>query len=241
MISFQGPVIRHAPQLDVGYAVVEGMQWKKTDSFLSEYRRRVQVKTQSTCSLEELKKVPAVRCFRDLYWLFQMDPTKMRPSAEALARRVLSGGHLPSVDSVVDCVNCVSLNHLLPISCFDKHSLSGSLCVRRAQKSEVFTTLARMEKVLQGGELVVSDTEKIVCLGYASMDAWETRVQPLTQDVILMVYRAPGINLESVSACLREVCDLLIAVNGGCLCQVQIGIREQEEGLLSSEKMRQTG
>ena len=232
MISFHNSVIRCAPQLDLGYALIEDMQPKKTDVFLGEYIRRVQVKIQSTCSLEELKKVFAVRCFRDLYWLFQMDPTKMRPSAEALARRVLSGGHLPSVDSVVDCANCVSLNHLLPISCFDKQSLSGSLCVRRAQKNEVFTTLAGMDKVLQGGELVVSDREKIVCLGYASMDAWETRVQSTTQDVVIVVYQAPGIAQESVAACLQEICDLLITINGGMLHQVQTGVREQKENLL---------
>ncbi len=232
MISFHSPVIRHAPQLDLGYAIVKNIQWKKTDSFLCEYMRKVQVKIQSTCSLEELKKVPAVRCFRDLYWLFQMDPTKMRSSAEALARRVLSGGHLPCVDSVVDCINCVSLNHLLPISCFDLQSLANSLSVRRARKSEVFTTLGEKKKELKGGELVISDQEKIVCLGYASMDAWETRVQPTTQDVVIIVYRAPGINQDSVAACLQEICDLLIARNGGDLHQVQAGVREPEKGLL---------
>lgn len=232
MISFHSPVIRHAPQLDVGYAVVEGIQWKKSDSYLSEYMRRVQVKIQSTCSLEELKRVPAVRCFRNLYWLFHMDPTKIRPSAEALARRVLSGGHLPSVDSVVDCVNCVSLNHLLPISCFDKQSLLGNLCVRQARPGEIFTTLGGNKKEVQKGELVISDKEKIICRGYASMDAWETRIQPATHDVVLVVYRAPGIAQESVAVCLEEICDLLIAINGGRLHQVQTGVREQKENLL---------
>jgi len=232
MISFHSPVIRHAPQLDVGYAVVEDIQCKKTDSFLSEYTRKVQVKTQSTCSLEELKKVFAVRCLRDLYWLFHMDPTKMRPSAEALARRVLSGGHLPCVDSVVDCVNSVSLNHLLPMSCFDKQSLSGSLCVRQARSGEIFTTLGGKKKELQEGELVVSDREKIICRGYASMDAWETRVQSTTHDVVIVVYRAPGIARESAAACLQEICDLLITINGGRLHQVQTGVREQKENLL---------
>jgi len=232
MISFHSPVIRRAPQLDLGYALVGGIQWKKTDSFLCEYMRKIQVKTQSTCSLEELKKVPSVRCFRDLYWLFQMDPTKIRPSAEALARRVLSGGHLPCVDSVVDCVNCVSLNHMLPISCFDGQSLVGSLSVRRARQGDVFTAISGKDKELPGGELVVSDREKIICLGYASMDAWETRVQSTTQDLVIIVYRAPGIKRESVAACLQEVCDLLIAINGGCLHLIKTGVREQEEDLL---------
>jgi len=231
MISFHNSVIRHAPQLDVGYALITDIQPKKTDVFLGEYMRKVQVKIQSTCSLEELKKVFAVRCFRDLYWLFHMDPTKMRPSAEALARRVLSGGHLPCVDSVVDCVNCVSLNHLLPMSCFDKQSLLGNLCVRQARSGEIFTTLGGKKMELQKGELVVSDREKIICRGYASMDAWETRVQSTTHDVVIVVYRAPGIVQESVSACLQEICDLLICINGGMLHQVQTGVREQKENL----------
>jgi len=45
----------------------------------------------ASASLEGLKEDPVVRAYRDFYWRLGIDPTKVRPSSEALARRALRG------------------------------------------------------------------------------------------------------------------------------------------------------
>lgn len=47
-------------------------------------------------SLDALKEHSIIRAYRDFYWrVLKIDPTKQRPSQEALLRRILRGGDLP--------------------------------------------------------------------------------------------------------------------------------------------------
>ena len=227
MISFSTKVITRAPQIDVGYALLKNIKRKKTSSYLLEYQRKALLEIQSLCSLFELKKNPNIHAFRELYWLFRMDPTKTRPSAEALARRVLVGDQFPQIDTVVDCINSVSLKYLLPISCFDSESLQGQITVRLAKEGESLRKKKGVNKVLQGGELVVADNDKIICLGFASRDSWETRIRATTKNMTVLVYQAPGIDHEYVYQCLQELCDVLIRVHGGQVQASPSFIRKQ--------------
>src|SRR5439155_24626453 len=70
---------------------VAGLRVKPTDdagaAFIDErvtgYRR--------TYALETLKDEPWLRAYRDFFWRVGVDPTKVRPAAEALLRRVIQG------------------------------------------------------------------------------------------------------------------------------------------------------
>lgn len=50
---------------------------------IAEYRRAYALKT--------LKDEPRLRAYRDFFWRVGVDPTKVRPVAEALLRRVIQG------------------------------------------------------------------------------------------------------------------------------------------------------
>jgi Uncharacterized conserved protein len=44
---------------------------------------------------EKLKEDPVVKSYRSFLWRFGIDPTKVRPSGEALRRRIARGDKLP--------------------------------------------------------------------------------------------------------------------------------------------------
>src|SRR5579859_3935941 len=56
---------------------------------------------------------------RALYRRFGDDPTRHRPSSEALLRRVRRGDPLPRVNSLVDVANVVSLRLQVPVGLYD--------------------------------------------------------------------------------------------------------------------------
>jgi DNA/RNA-binding domain of Phe-tRNA-synthetase-like protein len=217
MISFSPEVLSISPFLDIGYAVLANISVARENPYLEELKRKTMVEIQSRYSLSELKRVTSIKAFRDMYWSFKMDPTKIRPSAEALARRVLTGEMLPSIDTVVDAINVVSLKHLLPVSCFNMGALRGSITVRRAIDREYLHTIQGVNKGIEKGNLVLSDEEGIVCLGYASMDAYETRIIPETEEIAILVYKAPGIKNQDILDCLTDACDLLSTVAQGTI------------------------
>ena len=62
---------------------------------------------------------------RTMYKKVGLDPTKTRPSNEALLRRVRKGDAIPRINSAVDVVNWCSLEFQLPYGLYDFSKVSG--------------------------------------------------------------------------------------------------------------------
>ena len=75
--------------------------WCEIDSRVAAYR--------AAYTVDSVKDIDAIRATRDAYRALGKDPSRYRPSAEALCRRVLRGMQLYRVSTVVDLVNLVSM------------------------------------------------------------------------------------------------------------------------------------
>ncbi len=116
---------------------------------------------------------------------------KVGPSPEWLAERLESVG-ARSINNVVDATNyCL---HALgqPMHAFDVARLGANIVVRAARSGERLTTLDGVERVLQGGTLVIADDLKPVAIA-GVMGGRDSEVDQSTTDIILEVaYFAPG-------------------------------------------------
>ena len=74
------------------------------------------------CAPESADITAAVRT---MYKRVGIDPTKTRPSSEALLRRVSKGDELPRINSLVDVINWCSLETQLPFGLYDLDQHSG--------------------------------------------------------------------------------------------------------------------
>src|SRR5438309_1853007 len=70
--------------------------------------------------------IPGVAETRALFHRLDVDPTKTRPSSEALLRRVLQGRALPRVNLAVDVCNLCSLEDQLPLGLYDRDHVRGT-------------------------------------------------------------------------------------------------------------------
>src|SRR5689334_12007105 len=66
-----------------------------------------------------------VAAVRTIYKRVGLDPTKTRPSSEALLRRVRKGDALPRINSLVDVCNWCSLEFQLPYGLYDAAHVEG--------------------------------------------------------------------------------------------------------------------
>src|SRR6187397_127272 len=67
---------------------------------------------------------------RSMYKRVGIDPTKTRPSSEALLRRVRRGDELPRVNSMVDVINWCSVETQLPFGLYDLDQILGNVELR---------------------------------------------------------------------------------------------------------------
>ena len=136
--------VRLAAVVAQGLAVDEGSAlWNLFEPFCRELALRYR-----NISIGE---VPCVQTARTLYRAVGVDPTKVRPSSEALLRRALQGKPLYRVNSLVDTINYCSLCFLLPIGLYDLDRIEGNtILLRRGVAGESFEGIRKAEVNLDG-------------------------------------------------------------------------------------------
>ena len=91
--------------------------WWEIDAFTRE------LKAGETA--ESIKQQPAIAATREAYKRCGKDPSRYRPSAEALRRRLMRGLELYQIDTLVDLINLVSLRTGYSIGGFDADKIQG--------------------------------------------------------------------------------------------------------------------
>jgi DNA/RNA-binding domain of Phe-tRNA-synthetase-like protein len=114
---------------------------------------------------------------RALYRRFGQDPTRHRPSSEALLRRVRRGGCVPRVNSLVDVANVVSLRLQVPVGLYDLDNVEGQLRLRLGRPGESYAGIGR-ETVSVAGRLCVADD--VGACGNPSADSARTMITTRT-------------------------------------------------------------
>ena len=179
------------------------------DGLIAELEERVRRER----TLESLKDDPVVRAYRRFFWRVGIDPTKTRPSAEALARRVLRGSRIPTINNVVDAGNAASLETMVPIGLYDVARLEGVLRLRRAVPGEEFRPIGGRVERLTGREVVLADDVRVVHL-FPHRDSDETKITEATGGVLVVACGVPGVE-EGLVARAAGLAARLIAEHCG--------------------------
>jgi DNA/RNA-binding domain of Phe-tRNA-synthetase-like protein len=91
----------------------------------------------------ELPKMETILSARAAYKALGKDPSRYRPSAEALLRRIISGKELYSVNNVVNLINFISFKSGFSIGGYDLDSIKGKISLTKGLSSDVYEGLGR--------------------------------------------------------------------------------------------------
>lgn len=147
---------------------------------------------------------PDTSAVRTMYKRVGLDPTKTRPSNEALLRRVRKGDPLPRINSMVDVINWCSVEFQLPYGLYDASKIRGGVTLRLGREGESYAGI-RKDEVHVGGRITLADDEGP--FGNPSSDSARTMVTTGTTDALVVVYapaQAPPATLARVRAVTIE-------------------------------------
>ena len=82
-------------------------------------------KFRQTLTTQSLKDISGIAATRRVYKACGKDPSRYRPSQEALVRRVLQGKELYHIDTLVDLINLASITYGYSIGGFDADKFDG--------------------------------------------------------------------------------------------------------------------
>lgn len=149
---------------------------------------------------------PVISQIRAAFKATGKDPSRYRPSSEALTRRVISGKPLYVVNNVVDSGNLISLMTGVPIGCYDAEKLSGALTFRIGTANETYTGIGRAEINLEGLPVLA---DKQGPFGSPFSDSERTAVTADTQKLLFVIY---GLNIDvAYVESAAEMADTLIS------------------------------
>ncbi len=185
----------------------------------------VEKEIRKNFSPENLRTHPVIRAYRDFYWRIGIDPTKTRPSAEALVRRVLRGKGLPKINNIVDAGNLASLKTFIPIGIYDLDRIKGGLKLRLSREGEIFKPIGGKEERLSEGVIVLADEEKILHL-FPHRDSRETMIIGSTRNILVIACGVPGVPYGLVRKAVRETRDYVIKFAGGEAGEILSSIQE---------------
>jgi len=104
-------------------------------------------------------KVESIDRARQLYRRFGVDPTRVRPSSEALLRRLKKGEPLPRINSLVDVANAMSVQLQVPVGLYDLGKVKGEeLVIRLGGEGESYEGIGK-ERINVAGRICVADAE----------------------------------------------------------------------------------
>jgi DNA/RNA-binding domain of Phe-tRNA-synthetase-like protein len=158
-------------------------------------------------------QIPGTGEARRLYKSFGVDPTRTRPSSEALLRRALKRQEFYRISNVVDVGNWVSLEFLLPLGLYDRDKIDGEVAtVRVGEEGEEYEGI-RKGPVHVGGRLCVADQQG--AFGSPTSDSLRTSVDPSTRRVAAIVFGPGDVDADRVRDAGVALAARLVEHGGG--------------------------
>ncbi len=126
-----------------------------------------------------------LRPARNLYRAIGMEPTRTRPSSEALFRRVIKQKPLYQINSIVDVCNFCSLAFFLPIGLYDRRKIQGDVMLRKGEAAEEYQGI-RKDMIHVGGRFTLADRQGP--FGNPSSDSLRTAITGDSRDVLMVIF-----------------------------------------------------
>jgi len=179
--------------IEIVEATVRGVKVEPASESFKEFRDEKLAELRRRYNLSTLKDEPIIRAYRDFYWSIGIDPTKIRPSSEALLRRILQGKLFPEINNVVDAYNLASAVTMISIGAYDLDKITGKLSLGISHGEEFIGIGGK--RLITRGEIVVRDEEKIINI-FPYRDADHTKITESTCEVLFLFSGVRGIERD---------------------------------------------
>ena len=139
-MTISNAIIEKCPNLRLGLLTAEIYVQIENEALWNIIQTESKIISESQ---PELSKYDCIQSARAAYKALGKDPSRYRPSAEALLRRIISGKELYSVNNVVNLINLISFKSGFSIGGYDADSIKGDIALTKGLSSDIYDGLGR--------------------------------------------------------------------------------------------------
>lgn len=139
----------------------------------------------------------------DVFKTFGAKPKRTPCSANALRKRVLKEGELPSLDPIVDIYNAISVRYAIPVGGENFAAYSGVPRLTIADGSEPFDTLKEGQPIVEypdAGEVIWRDDIGVTCRRWNWRQGVRTRLDSQAKTMWFILESLPAMPYEALEA-----------------------------------------
>jgi DNA/RNA-binding domain of Phe-tRNA-synthetase-like protein len=211
MFAYDDAVAKQYPTIRAGVIHATNLvNGPSSPELLDEYRteQRAASERLNTTAIADF---PSIVAWRRAFARFGAKPTQHRNAAEALLRRLVKRGDIPTINTLVDIGNLVSIRYAMPVAVFDQANVAVPTTVRFATGAELFTDLGSTGSVHPDpDEVIFVDGNDVVS---ARRWCWRQSAQSATSattvDALIVVEGHHDTASQDVESALTDLDSLL--------------------------------
>lgn len=177
--------------------------WEEIRLLCEEYRQRFDT--------VNIKEMPSIAATRRVYKACGKDPSRYRPAAEALIRRVVQGKELYQRDTLVDLINLASMRFGYSIGGFDASKFVGdTLTLGIGKADEPYEGIGRGQINIEGMPVY---RDALGGVGTPTSDHERTKIDLETSHLLVLINGYDGDeehvrdNAEYIKSLLQRFCN----------------------------------
>ena len=208
------------PGLSIGVMTVTGADNTGTRPEVTAMLRAEEEGIRAKMTLETFKDHPHIAAMQEVHRGFGNNPNKYPPSVQALVKRVLKGGELPTINPIVDIYNVISLRYVVCAGAEDTDKCVGPVRLTFAAGGEEFRLIGEeANDPPEAGELVYRDDVGVICRKLNWREGDRTRITETTKNCIVVIEGFAPMSAEALEKALVETAEML---KGFCGAKVNI-------------------
>ena len=177
--------------------------WNEINTLGEEFKNKL--------TIETLKEISGIAATRRIYRICGKDPSRYRPAAEALIRRILQGKTLYQIDTLVDLINLASMKYGYSLGGFDADKFVGNtLELGVGKEGEPYEGIGRGMINIQGLPVY---RDGIGGVGTPTSDNERTKITITTNHLLVLINGYDGNealvrqNAEFVQQLIKRFCE----------------------------------
>jgi DNA/RNA-binding domain of Phe-tRNA-synthetase-like protein len=204
------------PGVKLGIVEAQDVHVESLYPDLTKLLDQVCVRKQQEFTVETLAEAESVRAVRAVFRGWGLDPSKYRPSSEALLRRVVQGKALYRVSNVVDAGNLVSIETGWPLGCYDRSRIQEPVALRLGASGESYEGIGKKTWNLEGRPVLADPSGPF---GSPISDSTRTMITDSAIQILIVVYIPEKSPDETAERALNRLCERLTNFAGASSTQ----------------------
>ncbi|MGE7766367.1 B3/B4 domain-containing protein [Peribacillus sp. NPDC096540] len=161
---------------------------------------------------KELTDFPGIKEWRKIFKSTGTNPSRYRPSVEALYRRVKKQNYLTSIHSAIDLNNFFSLLYEVPIGIYDADKLAGDISIKIGESTDEYNGLNGR---LNSMENMITSADSDGAFGSPYVDSERTKVTEETKRAIQIIYLQTKTPIKEAQQLTESLMKMFLEIHGG--------------------------